>query len=100
MSKKHLGSVFGMLVLTLLLGGCFINNVGLGLTIVGSGDVITDPEHSLLGFKKGTVVKLEAVADEGWKFVRWEDDLSGTEPIAIITMNASKDITAIFEETE
>lgn len=47
-------------------------------------------------YPSGTIVKLTAVAEAGYKFVRWSD-ISSYSPTRNITMNANKTIIAIFE---
>lgn len=48
----------------------------------------------------GTTVQLTATADEGWSFIRWENDLSGEQNPETITMDSDKTVTAVFEEEE
>jgi uncharacterized repeat protein (TIGR02543 family) len=49
-------------------------------------------------YDEGTVVTLTASADSGWQFDNWSGDLSGTQNPATITMNADKNVTALFSE--
>lgn len=64
------------------------------LTQPAAGGVITTdiagPEYP-----SGTVVKLTAVAEAGYKFVRW-NDITSYSATRNVTMNANKTITAIF----
>lgn len=43
-----------------------------------------------------TKVKLTAIPDTGWKFDRWRGDLSGSNNPATITVDAAKNVTAVF----
>ena len=47
-------------------------------------------------YPSGTIVKLTAVAETGYKFVRWQD-VTSYSPTRNITMDAHKTIVAIFE---
>ncbi|PAU94888.1 hypothetical protein CK503_05300 [Aliifodinibius salipaludis] len=51
----------------------------------------TDYEH-------GTVVELTANPGEGYKFVEWKGDLSGTDNPQQITVDSPKEVTAVFEK--
>lgn len=44
--------------------------------------------------------KLTATPDEGSKFVTWKGDLTGTENPALVILDKSKSITAVFEPIE
>ena len=48
----------------------------------------------------GTVVELTATPADGWRFVEWEGDLTGSENPAEITIEDEKEVTAIFEKKE
>ncbi len=46
-----------------------------------------------------TQVTLEASPDSAdYKFVRWEGDMSGTDPSHVVTMSGDMNITAVFEK--
>jgi photosystem II stability/assembly factor-like uncharacterized protein len=49
-------------------------------------------------FPHGTVVRLTAIPDEGWSFIEWQDDLSGSENPTEITIEGESSVTALFEE--
>ena len=51
-------------------------------------------------YKYGTVVELTANPDQGWKFVEWQGDLTGTDNPAQITVDNPKEVTAVFERKE
>lgn len=64
----------------------------------GSGAVITNP--AVTRFSDGSQVTLTAYADHGWRFERWEGDLTGDLNPATLTMNANKLITAVFVQND
>ncbi len=49
-------------------------------------------------YESGTVVELTANPGEGYKFVEWKGDLSGTENPQQITVDNPKEVTAVFEK--
>jgi len=49
-------------------------------------------------YETGTVVELTANPDEGYKFVEWKGDITGTENPAEITIDNPKEVTAVFEK--
>ena len=70
------------------------------LTADVDGEGTVDQEilvHPSSSYPYETVVRLTAVPEEGWKFVRWEGDLEGNENPAELTMDADKTVTAVFE---
>ena len=68
----------------------------LSVTNSGSGSVAVDPD--LADYIHNSSVTLTATAQAGWTFVNWSGDLSGSENPAVVTMDASKSITAVFAE--
>lgn len=44
----------------------------------------------------GGIITVTALPKEGYEFIRWSGDLSGTDSTQIITMDSDKSITAIF----
>jgi hypothetical protein len=51
-------------------------------------------------YPPGTVVTLTATADPGWGFDGWSGDLSGHENPSALTMDADKQVTAVFAAPE
>ena len=49
-------------------------------------------------YSHGTVVKLTANPTQGWKFIEWTGDLSGSDNPSTITISEPLSITAIFSE--
>ncbi len=70
----------------------------LTVNIDGEGEVDVDPEQD--EYEEGTVVELTASPEEGWEFVEWTGDETGTDPTIEITMDSDITITAHFEELE
>ena len=63
----------------------------------GQGEVEVDPDQE--EYDHDTYLDLEAIPEEGWRFVEWEGDYEGTDEEITITMDDDKDITAVFEES-
>lgn len=68
----------------------------LEINIVGNGQ--TNPAAGTHTYADGTAVNVNAIADEGWYFDRWEGDASGTASSTVVTMDANKSITAVFSQ--
>jgi len=47
-------------------------------------------------FLAGSKITITAVPDSGYKFLRWEGDISGTDSEIVVTMNSDKNIIATF----
>lgn len=50
-------------------------------------------------FEPGASVTLTAVPEEGWSFVGWSGDQTGSNPVLSLTMNADQNLTAHFGQT-
>lgn len=77
----------------------------LTINIVGEGRV----EQELIGvYPQGTdteyppyaMVKLTAIADQGWTFQEWIGDFSGYGSVVVVTMNEAKELTVVFDRNE
>jgi len=68
------------------------------LTININGQGSTNPSEGVHTYEDGTVETVEATASDGWKFVEWTGDKTGTDTTIEITMDSDKSITAVFEE--
>lgn len=74
----------------------------LTLQFQGTGTVNINPpnvnrtSNSTSTFAQGTVVNLSASAPAGWRFLRWENALTGSSPTGSITMNSNKTVKAVF----
>jgi hypothetical protein len=67
----------------------------LQVSVQGEGSVSVSPSGD--EFEAGTQVSLTAAADGGWRFIRWQGDLSGTENPASLLMDEDKEVTAVFQ---
>lgn len=69
------------------------------LTVVveGNGSVLRSVEPP---YNEYSFVMLTAVPDTGWKFVRWEGDMTGTFFAQFIEVSGDLTVTAVFEEEE
>jgi len=63
----------------------------------GNGTIITDPAES--DYSTDTSVLVIAQPAQGWEFVRWSGDLSGNANPVSLTMDANKQVTAIFQQS-
>jgi hypothetical protein len=63
-------------------------------TTAENGTIILEP--TLDKYRSGTVIKVKAVANLGYKFASWSGDLSGTVNQKTITVDGDKSISAIF----
>ena len=63
-----------------------------------NGTITLDIEPTDGTYDSGTVVELSATADEGYVFDGWSGNASGTDNPLQITMDADKNITALFIE--
>lgn len=65
------------------------------LTISTTGGKVTkDPDFET--YLEGTPVSLLAIPDSGYEFSEWQGDLSGSNNPASVTLDANKNITALF----
>lgn len=83
----------------------------LEVAVMGEGDVLSDLVGTMTGidcpdfgcedtYSDGTVVTLEAFADDGWSFDGWGGDCAGagTSPTVMVTMDQNHTCTATFSE--
>jgi hypothetical protein len=68
----------------------------LTINTTGNGTVTKSPDKVI--YDHGDSVEVEAVPDAGWQFDHWEGDLTGSTNPENLTMNADKEITAVFTE--
>ena len=61
--------------------------------IEGSGNVTRDPNR---GYYCGQEVTLTATPSDGWIFLGWAGDASGTDPVRTLTVTADMNVTAQF----
>ncbi len=73
----------------------------LNVTVDGAGSVEENVIQSKMAdYEVGTEVELNAIADDGWVFVEWQGDLTGTENPQTLKMDAKKSVTAVFERKD
>ena len=65
--------------------------VNLTVEVIGQGS--TSPAVGTHSYEQGTLVPLTATPAEGWRFVGWSENVSGSS----VTMNESKTVVATFE---
>jgi uncharacterized repeat protein (TIGR02543 family) len=77
-------------------------NLNVALTGTGTGTV-TSKDNGIIcgsdcteGYLEGTVVTLEAKPVDGSVFAGWSESCSGTSPTCTVTMDATKNVTAVF----
>ncbi|MFW6048381.1 MAG: InlB B-repeat-containing protein [Candidatus Natronoplasma sp.] len=68
------------------------------LTINIEGEGSTDPEEGTHTYEEDTDLTVEATPADGWEFVEWTGDETGTDTTIDITMDSDIEITANFEE--
>ena len=66
----------------------------LNIAVQGEGTVSIDPDQHIYHY--GDAVTLEAIPAEGWRFDRWDGDVSLNNNPASITIEDNLDITAVF----
>ena len=110
--KKHMGlaaasvAVAGMrrgmgrtlIAAVLLLGmGCANYTLELVAQPEDGGSVTVSPEPGRRGtYRKDTELTLSAMANEAYRFARWEGDLEGTDAETTLVMDSDKSATAVF----
>jgi hypothetical protein len=70
----------------------------LTIEIIGQGTVLKNPDQET--YHINDVVELTAVPQQGWSFVQWGGDHSGTENPTTITIYGPMTITATFSEDQ
>lgn len=75
-----------------------VPRAGYKLTMLKTGQGTTTPPEGTHIYPANERVELSAFPDPGWKFVRWEGDVSGTNPKAQIVMDSNKKVRAVFEK--
>lgn len=70
----------------------------LNIIINGNGTVEKNPDKTYYDEYNLETVTLTAVPDKGWKFIRWEGDLTGSDNPDTIYMDYHKTVTAVFEK--
>ena len=66
----------------------------------GSGKVSVSPAEGGGSYPKGTQVSLQAIPDDGWQFLRWEENgqaVSSANPYQFL-VEGDRQLTAVFEQ--
>lgn len=77
-------------------GNPMIVKYTLNTSVSGSGTIALDPPQPSGGYEAGTVVKLTAWPNSGYKFNGWSGDLTGLDNPQWLTMTSNKSVTATF----
>jgi len=75
----------------------------LSITIEGEGSVnesLNNGTRTEEGYLSDSELDLTATGSEGWAFVEWQGDLTGSDNPVTITMNEEKEVTAVFERKD
>jgi subtilisin-like proprotein convertase family protein len=72
------------------------NTMTLSISHTGQGTVTLNPVGGV--YTENTVVTMTAEPADGWHFVQWQGDVTGTSNSKQVTMTANKNVTAVFEE--
>lgn len=70
----------------------------LDVMVIGGGQVTLDPPGGF--YNDGTLVKINAVPAEGWKFTGWTGDLSGSSQSDSVSTDQDLTISTTFEEIQ
>lgn len=73
-----------------------IQQFGVTTSTKGEGTVKKEPDQPT--YEYGTEVTVTAQPVEGWNFLEWQGDATGTQPTAQLTVDGPKEAMAVFEE--
>ncbi len=71
-------------------------NYSLSTNTNGKGSVAKNPDQQTFAYE--STVELEANPDDGWMFVEWTGDISAQQNPVEVTVDADKEVTAVFEK--
>ena len=95
--KTHLIAIIKFLIIFSLLISCSTETTPeyiLTASVQPEESGLITPSSGV--YRKSESVQITATPNEHWIFLRWEGDLTGSNPAAAITMNSDMDITALF----
>ena len=75
-----------------------VPRAGYKLTVRKIGEGTTTPTAGIHRYPANERVALSVKPETGWKFVRWEGDISSDSPNTSIIMDSDKEATAVFEK--
>lgn len=67
----------------------------ISMPVTGSGKIVRTPE--IARYLQDDVVAVKAVPSTGWRFARWEGDLSGAFPERNVAMSRDKTVRAVLK---
>jgi len=67
------------------------------LTINAADGGSTNPPAGSYPYDEGAVVEITATPETGWQFLRWEGDVTSTDPSTLVNMDGDKTVTPVFE---
>ena len=79
--------------------GCLEEEVEYTISIDITGQGTTNPNEGTNTYEEGEVVEIIATPEDGWEFLEWAGDCSGSGDCEV-TMDGNKEITAFFAEDE
>lgn len=82
-----------------LIANFALRSFNLNVEKIGNGIVTETIIKAKTDYEYGTLVRLEAIADTMWEFVRWEGDIESEEEILEVLVTESKSLRAVFEQT-
>ncbi len=98
--KRYLTPLLGLIVIALLISGCVSKKMMLTISTQGEGLVTKSPDDEGQGYKKDVIVQLVANPATGWRFARWEADITGDNPKTSVKMDSDKLVKAVFIKQE
>ena len=74
----------------------------LNIETVGQGNVTEKliKSGTVSNYNSGSIIEVEAVPSEGWKFTEWQGDISGQKNPYIINLISDKSIKAVFNKND
>jgi surface protein len=75
-----------------------IKSYELSVNTDGEGEVAEEVVQQSKDYESGTVVELTANPAEGYEFVEWAGDVTGSDNPVEVTVDGPKEVTAVFEK--
>ena len=74
----------------------------LNIETAGQGNVTEKliKSGTVSNYNSGSIIEVEAVPSEGWKFTEWQGDISGQKNPYIINLISDKSIKAVFNKND
>ena len=67
-----------------------------GLTVVNAGGGTVGVSPTNAAYASNTLVSLTAIPVQGWTFLQWLGDVTGTNPVTSLRMTRAKTVEAVF----